>query len=300
MQGSGRNTVLLVALLVVAVGAGLAATILATAPSHAPNAGPSTELILPFWVVVLPILGLFVAGMALMIGQRARGTAASVPNPIVVAILVGMLLLAGFVVVSHFLGGGGILSGGGTSTQANSTVNSTPPANGTPLPNGPGGALDRWSIPPWVGDLLLFVLVGGFLAVLSGGLLASRLASPGRLSLRRRRSGGATAAAASALAEAQVALDEGADPRATILVLYGQLLSRLTAMIGDVDVVTPEEIRSQHLVRLGVGPRDANELTRLFEEARYSTHPMGAEAADRAQRAIGGALADLQRRAPAA
>ena len=48
-------------------------------------------------------------------------------------------------------------------------------------------------------------------------------------------------------------------------------------------------------MRLGIRPEVATELTRLFEEARYSTHPLGPESADRAAEAMRRATADLER-----
>ncbi len=296
MAVGGRGSWLLLALLLVAVGGGIAATVLATAPSHAPNQAPATEVILPFWIVALPVLGLFVAFVVILLAQRATGPTAMVPNQIVLSILIGILLLIGFVVLSHFLGGSQVTSGG-TSSGTNTTTNSTPPTNSSGTINGTGGTLSFWTFPPWAGDVLLFVLVGAFVAAVGGSLLGRRLGSSGR---SRGPSPPSSAAARSALVQAESALADGADPRSTILALYGRLLSRVSSMVGDVEVATPEEIRIQHLVHLGVGPHDAEDLTRLFEEARYSTHPMGAEAADRAQRAIRAALRDLDRRGPPA
>jgi len=68
-------------------------------------------------------------------------------------------------------------------------------------------------------------------------------------------------------------------------------------MVGSVDPETPEEIRSLHLVRLGISREASESLTRLFEEARYSTHPLGPEAAERATEVIRSAEADLSRAA---
>jgi hypothetical protein len=41
-------------------------------------------------------------------------------------------------------------------------------------------------------------------------------------------------------------------------------------------------------------------LTRLFEKARYSTHPLGSDASERARTAVRQALADLDRTPEAA
>ncbi len=293
MARSFGGSWLLVALLVVAVGGGIAAAVLATAPSRAPSTGPTTELFLPAWVVLLPVLIIF-GGSCWALFAR-RGSSAGVPssNPLIASLLVGMLLLVGFVVISHFVGGGpndfgatGASAGGSSNnTTTNLTVSNATGATG------PGGTLGFLSFPPWVGYLFLFVLVGGFLAVFATSALSLQVRRRSRLGYRP--GGASSGAARSALAAAGQALDDGADPRATILILYGRLLDRLTDRMGDVDVATPEEIRTQHLVRLGVQPRDAEALTRLFEEARYSSHPMGDDAAERARVSIRSAMDDL-------
>jgi hypothetical protein len=91
-------------------------------------------------------------------------------------------------------------------------------------------------------------------------------------------------------------LGHGADAREVILALYATLLARLRPMVGGMDTSTPEEIRAVHLERLGARPEPARTLTRLFEEARYSAHPMGPESSRTAQEAVRAVLDDLDRR----
>ena len=95
---------------------------------------------------------------------------------------------------------------------------------------------------------------------------------------------------------ASVELEEGGDPRSAILALYTEMLVHLRPRVGSVETATPEEIRATHLVRLGVRPEEAHILTRLFEEARYSTHPLGPATSAEAQGALRATLADLDRR----
>jgi hypothetical protein len=109
-----------------------------------------------------------------------------------------------------------------------------------------------------------------------------------------------TALVQAVLRQAQRELDRGDDPRGVIVRLYGEVLGRLGRMVGSVDPETPEEIRTLHLERLGIRPEAATVLTRLFEEARYSSHPLGAEASERARTAVRQALADLDRTPEAA
>ena len=90
-------------------------------------------------------------------------------------------------------------------------------------------------------------------------------------------------------------LDEGRDPRRVIVRLYDRLLSRVSPLGVGVEFSTAEEIRANQLLPLGVRRPAADTLTRLFEEARYSTHPMDAAAAGLARDAIRAAEADLSR-----
>ncbi|MGP8077608.1 MAG: hypothetical protein ACLQC7_05765 [Thermoplasmata archaeon] len=98
-----------------------------------------------------------------------------------------------------------------------------------------------------------------------------------------------------ALAEAETALARNDDPRETIIHLYGQLLRHLSSRTGDMGAWTAEEIRRGHLERNGVRPTAALALTRLFETARYSTHPIRSEWAHRFGDAVRLARDDLIR-----
>ncbi len=95
------------------------------------------------------------------------------------------------------------------------------------------------------------------------------------------------------LVEASAALDTDEEPRELLIRLYGTLLDRLTPFVGDTDRQTAEEIRIAHLVRLGISGATAREITRLFEEARYSQHPIGPMELARAKSAIHQAIAEL-------
>jgi hypothetical protein len=83
-----------------------------------------------------------------------------------------------------------------------------------------------------------------------------------------------------------------------VIRLYATLLARVGPIVGGLDEQTPEEIRSFHLVQLGIRTPAATTLTRLFEEARYSSHPLGPEAAVLARQAIQEAREDLDRPRP--
>jgi hypothetical protein len=118
-----------------------------------------------------------------------------------------------------------------------------------------------------------------------------------------RREGKATppspvevAAVREALIRAVTDLRQGGDAREVILGLYAAMLVRLQPMVVGIDTSTPEEIRAAHLERLGVRTGPARTLTRLFEEARYSAHPMGPESSQAAEEAVRAVLDDLDRR----
>jgi hypothetical protein len=98
-----------------------------------------------------------------------------------------------------------------------------------------------------------------------------------------------------AFAVAARRLAQGSEPREVIIALYATVLRRVGPLVGGVDADTPEEIRALHLERLGIRPSAAETLTRLFEEARYSSHPMGSDAAARAALALREARDDLDR-----
>jgi hypothetical protein len=147
-------------------------------------------------------------------------------------------------------------------------------------------------IPAWVPFVLAVVVAVG-LCVIVGYLVRASAAD------RRARAKAVVppdpAQVKASLGEAIREIDAGASPREVVIRLYASLLLRVGMMVGGVEWNTPEEIRVQHLERLGIRPDAAEALTRLFEEARYSTHPMGTELAGRARQAILAARADLDR-----
>jgi hypothetical protein len=101
------------------------------------------------------------------------------------------------------------------------------------------------------------------------------------------------------LAHARQELEGARDPRAAILALYATLLARVAPIVPDLDRSTAEEIRVHHLVRLGIRESAARTLTRIFEEARYSSHRLGPEQVTQATQAIRMAESDLARARPA-
>ena len=287
--------VLLVAV-VAALAVGAAASILvrpAAAPARA--SGPVALVYLPAWVIALAcigILGFFALGLIVMRLAAGRSTGQS---QFAVRVLMAILVAIVFLLAVRQFVSGSSTSGGGNSTTQNAT-GPPPPPPPSPGPNvtGSGGVIVWPGVPPWLPFVILAAVAVAVVLVAAPGV---------RIYLEERRGGKPTgpnpdevAPVRAALAQAAAELDEGRDPRDVILGLYGAMLARLRPMAVGLDVSTPEEIRAVHLERLGVRPTSARTLTRLFEEARYSEHPMGRESSQAAQAAVREVLDDLDRR----
>jgi len=278
---------------------GIVATLLVGSAPKAPVAHAGELVIsLPDQVWGLVLLSPLLVGFAVLILQRLTAKAMSHSRRTLVQFGVAFVICVLFVyaasLATHSSGSVGVVS---PSPGSNNTT--TPPVNnsGTPPPNSSGLGISGTSltIPTW-GLVALVAALSTTVAV---------LALPGALSLfhgrRRPGPGGPEPSeqdrieAQNAIAEASRALEQGADPRTTIVRLYLRLLLRLGPRLGEVDHFTAEEIRTTVLAPLRVRPDAAVALTRLFEEARYSLHPMGSEAAGRCREALAAVEADLAR-----
>ncbi len=298
-RGSRTSTVLLV-VVALALCVGAAASLIAsaaTAPSYQPP--PIQDLYLTgaqmgyiFLAAFLVIVGLLVwiwYDRRTAIPGRAALTG--------LMIVLVMLLLVALLQSGLNPGPSGPTLSSGNSTSSNSTGTSPHSNNTTVVVSSPGPNLGPlgFALPPW----LLFVGVAAValgVAAWLGPALWRRSQEPAA----RRRSARAheVEQARGALATAARALDRGEEPREVVIRLYGALLARVAPLVGGVESDTPEEIRLTHLTNLGIQPGPAATLTHLFEEARYSSHPMGEDAADRAYEAIALARADLDRVRP--
>jgi hypothetical protein len=294
-----RVSAVLLVIVALALLVGAAASLVAgaaSAPSYQP--GPiqdvfltTTQLATVFGIGFAVVLGLLI-WIYIDRRQSVGGRAALVALMIVLAMVL-------FVVLLHFASGGPAPLVSGHSAGSNNSTSSgtgTPHNNSTVIIDNPGPTLGFAGIhiPSWA----IFALVGGVAAIAAAFVapaLWRRTQDPegrrGGSPVELERTRGALRSAASAL-------DAGEDPRDVILRLYGELLARVAPIVGGVDPDTPEEIRTTHLVALGIHPESAESLTRLFEEARYSSHPLGEDAASRARSAISIARADLDRVRP--
>lgn len=296
----GRQFPVVYLVLAVAVVAGVGASFLLGGLPH-PSTGPRTQwqlsIELPPVVWGLLLLSPLIVGWAALILRRLTGPAWKISGETKLAIPVFIALAILFV----YLMGQATTGQSGTVTYgtgpSGGKVNDTNTSNVTQHVNASGGGVAG----PLVVSAPSWVLLSSILAVT---LFVALLAVPGILAgLVSRRPRGPVVladltAVRSAVAEADAAIDRGEDPRATIVQLYLRLLRAAAPKLGDVTYETPEEIRHGPLTRLGVSPPAAEALTRLFEEARYSTHPLGPEAADRCRDALRSIEADLSRVAP--
>jgi hypothetical protein len=287
-----RPSALLLVLLLTALAVGAAASIVVAARAAAPFVPPTTpEVFVSEGVVILFLVLLFGGLTWALIHQRLTGPSA-IPGRFLVVPMVGILLLIVFVVVYRFIQD--------TVLAAHGTGNGTVPPPGNPPPpppppgpqlGGGGGTFQFLHLPSWT----LFAAIV-IVAVVAVAVVAPRV----RTYLAARGDGRAEATAQEkarrALGHAARQLATGADPRSVVIDLYAGLLDRVEPLTGNLDPSTPHEIQRDHLVRLGIRPEVASELTALFEEARYSSHPLGTDAAERASRAISIADADLARR----
>jgi membrane protease YdiL (CAAX protease family) len=294
-----RPSTVLFAVLALALAVGAAASLIAgSASAPAFHPGPTATLFLTSGqlAVVSVLAGIALIGIALWVNS---GTS-RVPIPGRAAVTLCMVILIGilFVVLVHAvaLSGGPLL----TTPTNHSVVNGTGSSGNGTLPtnaSAAGGPLDVFSLrlPPWApfAGVAVAALVVGAIAIPAWGRRDGRTGGRHRPGESSRR-----AEVRAALRSAAHQLDEGEEPRAVVIRLYGALLERVGPVVGGVDGETPEEIRALHLVQLGIRPEAATTLTRLFEEARYSTHPMGPGSASRATEAIRNAGADLDRPRP--
>jgi hypothetical protein len=281
--------------LVLAVLVGVAAALLSRPIGPPGPSGPSYgPLSWNHWGELLGILALLGIGVWLFLLLRNRSNRAPIPERIVATILVVLLLgvlfveLAGFVHVGPPPNSGNSSgSGGGSSGTHNGTGNNNATLFGTP----------SVPLPGWV----------GIAAVLGIALVACVLVVPYAIHRVEDRRRARTEAAAPA-GEVEEALRDAltrlrstneSDARAAILELYSRLLRLVGPRIGDLESRTPREIEQESIAALGLRAAVALDLRETFEEARYSTHPMGADALGRAREAIGAARADLARRASA-
>jgi uncharacterized protein DUF4129 len=293
-----RVSWVLLVVLVSALATGAAASILVSASTApAPANGPAPLVILPVWVFVVASAGVLALVLATMVLWRITSNPSPIMNRTVVSVLAVVLVGIVFIFGARLLGVGGPVATNSTASSGSSSSSGGSNATHGGNVTGAGGYLALFpSVPGWVPIVLLAAVI--LLTVVVVFPQARAYLAERRERGVARRSGADTVPAGvrEALNRASDELGRGGDPRAIILALYSEMLDRLRPMATDLETSTPEEIRAAHLIRLQVRPQAAETLTRLFEEARYSSHPMGAAEGDRARDAVRMTLDDLDRR----
>lgn len=290
-----RVSLWVAAVVVAALAIGGAAALL-TAPV-APN--PPSYVYTPFDITVTEagwlVVAFVVLWLAVHLFERQRQGSAPIPGRAISLALLAILLAVAFVLLARAFGphpsampGQSQSAPGGskmpTPASLNNTTNLTVNETGfAPLQIG------GWSIPGWVVLAALF----GVAAIVA--LIAVPLYLAARPAPTPRRSPGDGAGPRSDFAAAlqRLNVDNDADVREVIIALYARLLTRVGAVLGDLDARAPREIELACVHTLHIRPETAHALTALFEEARYSTHPLDAATGDRARETFRRAVADL-------
>ena len=283
--GWARTALALVALTatVVAVAAVARSPLSRSTPVNATSAqGPAVALF-----VVLTGLGIVMLGAlaALAWSGRRRKDDPPEPEPTRVELpwiykLIALLLLLAM--------GGAVIAAavlGARSTRA------TPRAGGGALgtshaPVAPARTTAGFAVPSWLPWAALAIVAFG--VVVAVGVFLCGIVRDG--SAKPSHEADATSAAVEAAINA---LDAGPDPRRSVIAAYGAMQRAL----GERGVVrspaeAPREYLRRVLLEQGATQREATTLTGLFEEARYSTHPIP----ERVRRLALAALRSLQAR----
>jgi hypothetical protein len=278
-----------VAVVLAAVFFGVAAALLSGAPptpTHLPSSQGTFinygDLVIFSWLII----GAVAAWIVYRIILRVRSPGGGPLNSFVVVWFVILLLVLGFIVAVHVFGPKVPAPNGG---PLNRTGNSTAPPGGTPVNTTPNGSVGNFTIgshtfPGWSA----YVLVLGVAAV--SAIVALQVARS--LGARAKPEGDGTPddseAARAAIVEtlAKLESDPNADPRALVVALYGRLLATVDAHLVDTSARTAREIERTAVDRWRLPLEAARDLTRLFEEARYSPHSIGRAETERARAAL--------------
>ena len=240
------------------------------------------------WVVI----ALVVIWIVYRVVQRIRDpSGAQSMGRTMVVFLVMFLLFLGFIAVSHFLANP---QNGPPASGPNGNGTMGPPPHPVPPMGAPLGNLTigSWSVPGWT----------GYAVVLGIAVVIALVAIPLAIALRPRTAGPPvlpsptiaerTRAEIAGTLE-QLESDPQADPRALIVALYARLLVAIDPKIENAEARTARELETLAVERLALPPAAARELTALFEEARYSVHPMTRDDGVRARAALQRILAAL-------
>ena len=283
--------------LVLAVLVGTAAALLSRpVASYLPTTSELGSAPGPEVFMVLSLL--IVAGLVYLIYVYVRGwkDRVGIPQRFTVTFLMILLLGAGFVAIAWWIAPPVLRGSGPISPPGNHTGAGGVPSQNNSTLGAPGGFPFSNFVPPWVPYAVALGIALATVLVVVPFLLTRRREHRERSSL-----GGPEEAARAAMSETLMQLGQGSfgDARALILALYARLLARVAEPLGGIDHLTAREIEAALSQSLGVRPGTAHALTEMFEEARYSTHPLGPESVARARSALEETLAEMKVAQPA-
>jgi uncharacterized protein DUF4129 len=273
---------ILAAVLVGSLIVGIAATYLAAPASQnvAPGRGAVSEsptIVIEFSEALLIVLVVGVVLYAIFAPRAIRipGAQATILSVFLVSLV--FLVIVRFLVPSNPIG-----------VPVNQTVGPPPPMANTTLSNGTISPLPVAGVPGWELYVGLGIAVVVTLVLLAPALSARR-APPEDEAVAKTAVRRSLESALAALAD-----QNPTDARQIIIGLYARLLETVGPYVDSLDAATPREIELEAVRRFGIGPSPAAELTRLFEEARYSTHPFTDDQVARARRALESALLQVK------
>jgi hypothetical protein len=173
------------------------------------------------------------------------------------------------------------------ATQSSARFTAGRPAGGTRALSASRSAASGFVVPAW----LPWTALGIFLVALVGALVFL-------IARRRSPTGGdpsRLAATGEAVAAAMRALDGVTDPREAVIAAYAAMEQTLAAHgVARSATEAPREYLGRVLVAGNAAQPEARTLTALFEEARYSTHPIPEPIRERAWEALRSLRARLQ------
>ncbi|MGI0131593.1 MAG: DUF4129 domain-containing protein [Thermoplasmata archaeon] len=249
---------------------------------------PGSTVVLGIELVGFVLIG--VAGWRIAVRLKDR---VAYPNFAIAAVLLVFIATIAIAILLREFGHGFAGVGGSAPPPAANGTGSSSGGSGTNgTGNGFGVPLESGGVPGWV----------EYLAILVGGLVVATVVTPFLIAAHRDREARGTGRGATPSARATIGLalegldaDPDADPRSRIVAAYARLLSRIEDGPFDLASLTPREIERECTVHLGVTPATSHELTLLFEEARYSPHPIPIASVERARASLTRALSDLDR-----
>lgn len=232
-----------------------------------------------FIVVLITFIRMLIHGAPEVKGRR--GGSVNMPNPThtLIAMLVIIAIIAAAIIVLH----PHISQLNFSLMTGNRTANQTATGTGT---NSPGAGVIRAITES---TLILLFVIAGTVVVFAGMVIFSFL--------QKRDSGKdiRTEMAESVEHAMQIATESG-DIREAIKEAYRNMVRILRhSGVRDRTWYTARELEEEAAARMGFRADTVHELTLLYEEAHYSTHPLSSRDADRAISLLGRMKRELSR-----